>query len=366
MTAIPLESLEQILWGMCGVFGAIVGSFLNVCIYRIPIEGLKVSHPRGSFCPSCKAPVRWFDNIPIVAWIWLKGRCRDCSVTISPRYPLVEALTSALFLLAAYRFGGEILGSESALVETFDVASFLVLLAIWTWISILIVVSGIDFDHKIIPDLLSIPATCLVLLFSPWNPILPEGAIGADSHSLVVAVGGVDLLIAAVLGAAALGIAFQRLIPNWEGNRRSLRESALAYVVGALLGIVVAEYLFRHLGPVPRSLIRIQASLAGAGLGAGVIYSIGFIGSLIFRKPAMGFGDVKWMGLLGATLGPIPTMFAFLIACLLGSIVGIWIRVRKGSSYIPFGPFLSAGALSMLLMRPELQWLWTSYLGLLR
>ncbi|MEC9476457.1 MAG: prepilin peptidase [Planctomycetota bacterium] len=366
MTAIPLETLEQILWIFSGVFGAIVGSFLNVCIYRIPIEGLKVNHPRGSFCPSCKAPVRWYDNVPVLAWIWLKGRCRDCSAGISVRYPLVEAFTSAMFLLAAYRFGGDILGSESVLAETFEVSQFLVLLGIWAWISILIVVSGIDFDHRIIPDRLSIPATCLVLLLSPWNPTILEPAAAVGSDSLVAALGAVDLGIAVLIGAAALGIGFQRLVPNWEGNRRKLSESVLAYVVGGLLGIVALHSLLDHLDPVPGSLIRIRASLAGAGIGAGVIYAIGKIGSIVFRKPAMGFGDVKWMGLLGATLGPLPILFSFLIACLLGSIIGIWVRVKRGSSYIPFGPFLSAGAISMLLMRPELEWLWESYLSLLR
>jgi leader peptidase (prepilin peptidase)/N-methyltransferase len=368
MLGIPIGTLDQLMWAFCGVLGAIVGSFLNVCIYRIPIEGLQVSSPRGSFCPSCKSAVRWFDNIPVFAWLWLRGRCRDCSNPISPRYPLVEALTAALFLLAACRFGGDVFASEQLSTGVFDLSAMLFLVAMWTWISVLIVVSGIDFDHKIIPDRLSIPATCLVLLLSPWNSSLSV-AVTATETSFLETVGGIWALAMSVLaGTVIVGGGFQRWIPNWEGQRRDSGESSLAYCIGALVGVLAAGYMVDSSSLVPESLslTRIWTALMGAGVGAGLIYGIGKIGSIIFRKPAMGFGDVKWMGLLGATLGPLPTLFAFLLACLLGSVVGIWIRIRRGSSYIPFGPFLSAGALSMLLARPELQMLWDSYLSLLQ
>ena len=107
-------------------------------------------------------------------------------------------------------------------------------------------------------------------------------------------------------------------------------------------------------------------SLGGAAVGSGCIWGIGWIGSVIFRKPAMGFGDVKWMGFLGATLGPVEVLISFLIACVLGSVVGIWLWKVKGSRYIPFGPFLAAGAASMLLARPELVWIWNRYIQLLQ
>lgn len=366
LMGIPIEELEPILWGLSGVLGAVVGSFLNVCIYRIPIDGLHIGNPRGSFCPSCKSAVRWYDNIPVLAWLWLRGRCRDCSESISPRYPLVEGLTSALFLLAAYRFGGDILGADLVVPGQIDTAQILLLLGVWGWICALIVVSGIDLDHKIIPDRISIPATAAVLLVSPWNPVV--GAAGTvESMTLIEAAGGgLSLVLSMLIGAVVLGGGFGRWVPNWEGQRRTLVESYLFYLIGALIGVVVASYLLGSGAEGSISIARIQSSLVGAATGAGVIYGVGKIGSIVFRKPAMGFGDVKWMGLLGATLGPLPALFAFLIACLLGSIVGIWMRLRRGASYIPFGPFLSAGALSMLLGRPELQWIWQRYLALLQ
>lgn len=108
----------------------------------------------------------------------------------------------------------------------------------------------------------------------------------------------------------------------------------------------------------------LAASLLGMGVGSGVIYLIAVLGKLAFRKEAMGFGDVKLMGLLGAALGWKPVLLALLIACLLGSVIGIGVRVATRSSYIPFGPFLSGGAAIMIIWRDwvdrGIEW----YLGL--
>ena len=345
---------NSILLLFSALLGGTVGSFLNVCIYRIPIEGLRVSHPRGSFCPSCKSAVRWFDNVPVLAWMWLRGRCRDCSEPISPRYPLVEAFTAAMFLLITWRYGGEFLQQ--------DLISVLLL---WIWISILIVVSGIDLDHRIIPDQFTIPGTAVLLLISPWMPWLsdrPEVTGAAVQHGWSAIESHVWW--SAVAAMILLGQAFQRLVPSWQKKRRTFQESQLAYVVGAVIGFLAAIYLGDSESLWNSPVDRILMSVSGAAVGAGTIWGIGWIGSIIFRKPAMGFGDVKWMGLLGATLGPEPILVAFLIACLLGSVVGIWWRVFRGSSYIPFGPFLATGAASMLLARPQLQSIWEQYIGL--
>ena len=95
---------EILVVSITAVFGLCAGSFLNVCIWRLPREGLSVSKPRRSFCPSCEAKISWRDNIPVLSWLLLRGRCRACEKPISIRYPLVELLTAAVCALVVWRF----------------------------------------------------------------------------------------------------------------------------------------------------------------------------------------------------------------------------------------------------------------------
>lgn len=143
------EVLIPAIW--ITVMGLILGSFANVVIYRLPL-GQSVAWP-GSRCRSCGKPVRWFDNVPVLAWIWLGGRCRSCKATISWRYPLVEFLTGAIFLAVFLRYGWTITTLE---------------LVIFSWS--LIVVSFIDFDHMILPDVFTLSGIVIGLLGSWLNP----------------------------------------------------------------------------------------------------------------------------------------------------------------------------------------------------
>jgi len=133
-------------------FGAIVGSFLNVCIYRIPTEKSIVSPP--SSCPACGHAIRWFENIPIVSYLMLRGRCSACRLKISPRYPAVEALTGLLFVLTFFYFG-------------FSAATVIYLV----FVAALVVITFIDLDHQIIPDVISLPGILVGFagsFFVPW------------------------------------------------------------------------------------------------------------------------------------------------------------------------------------------------------
>src|SRR5713101_266443 len=127
------------------LFGALIGSFLNVCIYRLPHREC-IIHPR-SRCLQCKATIAWYDNIPLLSFLWLRGRCRACRTRIAWRYPLVEALNAAGYGFIAWRFGV----SPTALV-------YAVLL------SVLIVISFIDLDHMIVPDRITLPGMALGLV----------------------------------------------------------------------------------------------------------------------------------------------------------------------------------------------------------
>src|SRR5918998_2881813 len=125
-----------------GVLGAAVGSFLNVVIHRLP-RGVSLVTP-GSHCPACDAPVRSFDNVPLLSWLLLRGRCRDCGERISPRYPAVELLTAAVF------------GAVVA-VRGFDAGLWLEL----PFVACLIALAGIDLDHKLLPNKVVYPMAAL-------------------------------------------------------------------------------------------------------------------------------------------------------------------------------------------------------------
>jgi leader peptidase (prepilin peptidase)/N-methyltransferase len=133
-------------------FGLVFGSFLNVCVYRLPRE-LSVVRPRSA-CPACGAPVRAYDNVPVLSWLLLRGRCRDCGARITPRYMLVELLTGALFLACYLRFG---LSLEALKFCTF---SFLALGLVFT-----------DAETKLLPDAMTLPGLALGLAFSLFVPV---------------------------------------------------------------------------------------------------------------------------------------------------------------------------------------------------
>ena len=135
------------------VLGACVGSFLNVCIYRLPLN-LSVNHPRRSFCPSCKTQIPWHQNLPLVSWLALRGRCANCGARIAFRYFAVELLTAFLFLLIWKAFPWPIA------------------IAYWVFIALVIAATFIDFEHFIIPDEITIGGTVAGLIASIAVPQL--------------------------------------------------------------------------------------------------------------------------------------------------------------------------------------------------
>lgn len=139
------------------LFGLVFGSFLNVCIYRLP-RGLSVARP-GSACPACRTPIAWYDNLPVVSWLLLRGRCRACRARISPRYLLVELLTGLLFLACYAVFGWTFSTFK------FCVFAFLLLGLIFT-----------DAEHKLLPNALTLPGLALGLGFSLLVPVQDLGS----------------------------------------------------------------------------------------------------------------------------------------------------------------------------------------------
>lgn len=289
-----MSDLERMFWVVtAGVFALILGSFLNVCIFRLPRNCMSIIHPR-SRCMKCLSLIRWFDNIPLVSFLLLRGRCRSCGKPVSWRYPLVELMTGLLVAYVAYDLlYFPALNGTASLVVLFTIKTCL--------IASMMVCTFIDLDFRILPDeitLTGIAASLVIGGFFPfWHDPLP-----------------------------APQISFLKTIFENEPVRG------------------------------------LSASLVGALVGGGIIYAVGVAGRLMFRRDAMGLGDVKYMAMMGGFLGWEATAFAFVLSCFFGSFFGViqyWITRDR---YIAFGPYLSLGCLIMLLFRDPLFNLWQMYL----
>ncbi|MFH1310613.1 MAG: prepilin peptidase [Candidatus Omnitrophota bacterium] len=236
------------------VFGAIIGSFLNVCIYRLPL-GKSIVHPH-SFCPHCERPIKWFDNVPLISFLILFGKCRYCKNSISARYFVVELVTALSGVILLFYFPIS--------------APFFVY---WVLVCALITITFIDIEHQEIPDVISLP--------------------------------------------------------------------------GILVGLILMTVFKLDGSPVyMKSFLN---SAVGVLAGGGLMFLLGAFGELIFKKEALGGGDVKLMAMIGAFLGWKLVVLTFFLAPVMGSVVGIFLKIRFSREIIPYGPYLSIGAVISLL-----------------
>ncbi len=237
------------------LFGLALGSLLNVCIYRIPIKKSIIKPP--SFCPRCGEGIRFYDNIPLISYLLLWGRCRRCRERISLGYPLVEAITGFLSLVLFIRYG---VGLQFAILLLFAAT--------------LVTISFIDLSHRIIPDVLSLPG-----IVAGWGYALFAGQIA------------------------------------WLD------------------------------------------SLIGSIAGAGALFLVAFVYQRLTGREGMGGGDIKLLAMIGAWMGWRALPFIVLISSLAGAVIGSVFILTAGKGYrfkIPFGPFLSLGALIYLFFGPGL------------
>jgi leader peptidase (prepilin peptidase)/N-methyltransferase len=261
-------------------FGACMGSFLNVCIYRIPREESVISP--GSHCPHCNTGIHWYDNIPLVSFCVLRARCRSCKASISPRYVIVETLIAVLFVLVWLK------ASLTPALAMTPLYAFALIPIFWLAVFGLALGTFVDLEHMIIPDRVS-------------------------------------------LGGIVLGLGFSTLVPAMQGQ--------------------------------PDAYGGFVSSLLGASLGVGLLWAIAVLGKLAFRKDAMGMGDVKLMGAIGAFLGWPAVVFTLMASSFLGAGFGISMILagkKEMQSRIPFGPYIAAAALVWMLWGPTL---WRAYLN---
>lgn len=213
------------------IFGLIVGSFLNVCIHRIPIEETVVT--KRSYCPHCKKTICWLDNIPVISYILLLGRCRYCKGKISPRYVIVEILTASILVLLFKFFG-------------LDIRFF----AYSVFISILIVVSFIDIKYRIIPDELSIGGIVIGFLLSVIFPSIQGFSLrlhSSVSSLLGILVGGLIIYLLGLFGnlvfkKESMGggdVKLLAMIGAFVGWKLAIMTFFIAPVFGSVVGIIL-------------------------------------------------------------------------------------------------------------------------------
>ncbi len=236
------------------IFGLIIGSFLNVCIYRMPL-GKSIVTPR-SFCPACGHTLRWSDNVPLLSYLVLAGKCRYCKKAISVIYPLVEVITAVVGVMLLYHF---------AISPWFFVY--------WFFACMLITVTFIDVKIREIPDVISLP--------------------------------------------------------------------------GIFVGLALMT-IFR-LDGAPSYIRSFMNSFSGIVLAGGSMFLLGYFGEKIFKKEALGGGDVKLMAMIGAFLGWKLGILTFFLAPILGSIVGVYVKIKHKSETIAYGPYIALAAMIALV-----------------
>ncbi len=259
------------------LLGLAVGSFLNVCIYRLP-RNESVIFP-GSRCPHCGNAIRLVDNIPVLSFLLLRGKCRSCGARISLRYPAVELLAAMAFLACALKWDFEPPTYANSLL-----------------LSVVLILIFVDYGHRILPNVLTLPGTAAGILLSP----LQSRSFYQDP---------VSRLAASLL---------------WPGN-----PDALLPYVGAVLGAV-------------------------AGAGFLLVVAVGY--EKLRRRQGLGMGDVKMMAMAGAFLGWPLVLFAISVGSVLCLAVGIFLIIFRGMTLqtkMAFGVFLGMGTAVSLFYGPQ-------------
>ena len=346
-----------VLAGFAFVFGAVVGSFLNACIHRLP-RGIRLDQPRRSFCPHCQATIPWYHNLPIVSWLWLRGRCAKCGAPISPRYILVEILTGVVFFALWLKFGLPLAP------------------AYMVFAALLIAATFIDFEHYIIPDEITLGGAAAGVIASA---ILP-GLMDADSHWQ----GALFSLVAGALGAAALWViveagkmAFGRkrieldpaeefhFEPDPENPRLVIGDETHPWdeIFSRPSDVLVLECERAILdgAPAVEPTVRVyynRVVVAGRETPIESVRELaGVLRAVVIPREAMGLGDVKFLACIGAFLGWQAIIFTIVTSSVIGAIVGGgMLLVSRGQvgGKIPYGPYLALGAALWLVCGPEM------------
>ncbi len=376
------QILNGLLHFLVFFIGAGIGSFLNVVIYRLP-RNISVNKPRRSFCPSCNRQIPWYENIPLVSWVLLRGRCSGCKSSISPRYLGVEILVGVLFYAVFWKFGG-----DWALISAWGPQ----VLCLWIFVSLLVAGTFIDIEHFILPHEITIGGTVVGLAAAAWAPAL----MGEVTHlrgfylslaSAAVGLGGLWLVVE--LGKLALGrkkYVFEKS-EAWSVTQPDDAEPPVVTLAGEKYGwgdlfmrpsdrlVISCQELQvndRNWAASTAELwmeklkVRTDGGLEEFAL-EGVTTLRGKANQVIIPREAMGFGDVLFLMMIGSFEGWKGVLFTLLAASVLGTVMALVNRFSGRAEWgakIPFGPYLAAGALIWLFYGLEIvNWYLTKMLG---
>lgn len=343
-----LAAYDMLFSAFAFVLGAVVGSFLNVVIYRLPLD-LSINDPRRSFCPFCKKQIPWQQNLPLLSWLFLRARCANCGARIAFRYFAVELLTALLFLAVWRAFPWE------------------VALAYWVLVSLLIAATFIDFEHFIIPDEITLGGVAVGVVAAVLVPslMLTEQRLVALVASIAsAALGYAVLWLVLEGGKLAFGKKRIRLDAptpfTWTragedadfvvGEERGLWSDNFARASDQLVMHCDAVWIDeRDLGGTTLRFHYNHVVIGAEAMQLDTLQTIrGVVRELEIPREAMGRGDLKFLAAIGAFLGWRAVLFTVFAGSLLGSLVGVGtllIGKRAWSAKLPFGPYLAAGAL---------------------
>ena len=340
---LPLPYLALLVF----VFGLMIGSFLNVVIYRLPL-GKSIVYP-GSHCPKCNNPVKPRDNVPVLSYLILRGRCRFCKIKISPIYPIVEFMVGLLFL-SLLLIKGPV---TSTLTDIAFAASIVALIFI-------------DAGHQILPNAIVYPGLVLAMATRALLPNLDGvfwSKVSLSETNAAYVAGAIVALSAPLL----LGFDFadwklmgHKFVDEDEKDDDVADQKSYLFpatiVLGVVMGVVVMILGLKHRLP-PDAVDSLIGAIAGAIVGAGFFWLMR-VGYYIAKgREGMGLGDAKMMAFVGAYFGWRLVFFTTFVGALLGSVIGvIYLRMSNKSNRepLPFGVFLGAASLIALFAGHEI------------
>jgi leader peptidase (prepilin peptidase)/N-methyltransferase len=343
-------------WSLCFfVLGCITGSFLNVCIHRLPL-GMSIVSPR-SHCPHCKYAIPWYLNLPLITWLALRGRCKNCGAPIAPRYFIVELLTGVAFLGSWLAFGN--VGHP---LESLPLA-----LVYAVFLAGLMVATFIDFEHLIIPDEITLGGIAAGLIASFFVPAL---------HGAGTLKAGMQQGFAGAIVGAGTVYAVLRL-GKWLFGRQRLKLPGETRIVFSETAVhlpdreIPFEELFyrpsdvievraKQIEMIDRSyfdaVVRLSPSLLQihqdkfepVEFDPETVHQMEVVSSeVVLPREAMGLGDVKFMGAIGAFIGWQGVFFTLTVSSLIGAIYGasmVALKKQEWSGRLYFGPFIALAA----------------------